>query len=87
MDALTIAITITITGLFNVLSFYIGAKIGQAVSKGEKIELPVIDPMKAYREKQEQKELDAEKNKVLAILENVDNYDGTAYGQKDVPRG
>lgn len=83
MDALTIAII----GVLNVLCFYIGAKVGQTVARGEKIEAPVIDPLKAYREKQERKESEHEMSKYNAILENIDNYDGTAYGQKDVPRG
>lgn len=79
------AITIAIIGFFNVLSFYIGAKVGQTVARGEKIEAPVIDPLKAFREKQERKEAEIEQGKINAILANIDNYDGTAYGQKDVP--
>lgn len=81
MDALTIAIIC----FSNVLCFYIGAKVGQAVSKGEKIETPVISPLKAYREKIEHKEAEIEQSKIDAILENIDNYDGTAQGQRDVP--
>ena len=34
----------------NIVCFIIGAKVGQAVSKGERIETPAIDPLKAYRE-------------------------------------
>ena len=81
MDALTIAII----GLSNILCFYIGARVGQAVSKGEKIETPVINPVKAFREKQAR--IETEKSIVDTILDNIDNYDGTPYGQKDVPRG
>ena len=36
----------------NVLCFYIGAKVGQAVAKGEKVEIPSVSPLKAFREKE-----------------------------------
>ena len=41
---------IVAVALINVLSFTIGAKIGQKVVKGEKIELPKVNPMEVYRE-------------------------------------
>ena len=67
--------------------FLMGAKVGQAVAKGEKVETPTINPVKAIREHQEKKEAEFAQNKFDAIMENIDNYDGTGYGQKDVPRG
>jgi hypothetical protein len=67
--------------------FLVGAKVGQAVAKGEKVETPTLNPVKAIREHQEKKEAEFAQNKFDAIMENIDNYDGTGYGQKDVPRG
>ncbi len=67
--------------------FLMGAKVGQAVAKGEKVETPTLNPVKAIREHQEKKEAEFAQNKFDAIMENIDNYDGTGYGQKDVPRG
>ena len=78
---------LAVMGVVNVLCFVVGAKVGQAVSKGEKIELPHIDPMKAYREHREQKEEDHKRKQFEAILRNVDSYDGTPEGQEDIPRG
>lgn len=76
---------ITVVALINVLSFTIGARIGQKVVKGEKIELPKVNPMEAYRELQEKKEVEKEKDKIETIMRNIEKYDGTAKGQEDVP--
>lgn len=73
-----------ITGL-NVTCFLIGAKVGQKVVKGEKIELPKINPMQAYQERQERKEVEKEKDKLETIMRNIEKYDGTPRGQEDVP--
>ena len=76
-----------VTGTLNVVCFFIGAKVGQAASKGEPIELPKIDPLKAIREREDRKEAEREQEKYEAILRNIENYDGTSRGQEDVPRG
>jgi hypothetical protein len=73
------------TGLINVLCFFVGAKVGQTVAKGKEVELPTINPMEAYKQHQEKREAEKEKQINDIILENIDNYDGTANGQKDVP--
>ncbi len=75
-----------ILSLSNIVCFLIGAKVGQKVVKGEPVELPTINPIEAYREHQERKEAERVQEKVEAIMRNIDNYDGTAYGQEDVPR-
>ena len=68
----------------NILCFLIGAKVGQKVVKGEEVQLPTINPMEAYREHQERKEAQREKDKIDTILRNIDNYDGTPNGQEEV---
>ena len=75
-----------ILSLSNIACFLIGAKVGQKVVKGEPVELQTINPMEAYREHQERKEQERVQEKVEAIMRNIDNYDGTAYGQEEVPR-
>lgn len=74
-----------ITGL-NVTCFLIGAMVGQKVVKGEKIELPKVNPMEIYKEHQEKKAAEEEKSKLDTILKNIERYDGTAAGQEDVPK-
>lgn len=78
---------VLITGALCVACFFVGAKVGQTVSKGETIELPKVDPMKAIREHQDRKQAQAEQDRYDAILRNIENYDGTERGQEDVPRG
>lgn len=71
----------------NIICLVVGAKVGQAVSKGEKVEMPTVNPLKAYREHEAKKEAEYEQSKVDIILRNIEAYNGTADGQKDVPRG
>ena len=79
-----VVLLLAIAGLTNIACFVIGAKVGQKVIRGESIETPSVNPMKAYKEHKQQKEAEAEKNKVDTILRNIDNYDGTGYGQEEV---
>jgi hypothetical protein len=77
---------LAVMGLTNIACFIIGAKVGQAVAKGEKIETPTVNPMKAYREHEAKKVAQAEQDKIAVIMGNIEAYDGTSSGQKDVPR-
>ena len=65
--------------------FVIGAKVGQATAKGEKVELPSANPMEAWRNRQEKNEAKKEQDRLNAILRNIESYDGTGRGQEDVP--
>jgi hypothetical protein len=82
MEYLIVMALITI---LNVSCFLIGAIVGQKVVKGEKIELPKLNPMEIYKEHQEKKEVEKEKDKLETILRNLERYDGTANNQEDVP--
>ena len=77
---------ILVSGTLNAVCFFIGAKIGQKVNKGETIEAPTLNPMKAIREREERKEADKESERLEIILQNIENYDGSPNGQRDVPR-
>lgn len=74
-----------VMGATNILCFMIGARVGQKVVKGEEIELPTVNPMEAIREHQEKKEAQREQDRMDTILRNIEGYDGTSYGQEDVP--
>lgn len=76
-----------VVGALNVACFFIGAKVGQKVVKGEPIELPKVDPMKPIREREDRKEAKQKQEYYDTIMSNIENYDGTSRGQKDVPRG
>ena len=82
MEVLFIAAVIAVS---NILCFMVGAKVGQTVSKGERVEMP--DPVKMVREHKVRLEAYKEQDRMETIWQNIENYDGTSSGQKDVPRG
>ena len=79
-------ILIASVGIMNILCFFIGAKVGQKVVKGETIEMPKIEPIKAIREHNEKQVVLKLQEKERIISENIDKYDGTSLGQQDIPR-
>ena len=85
MEFLVIAIFLLMTAA-NVVCFVIGAKVGQSVSKSETIEIPRMNPLEAIREHAAEKQSNREQERMATIVENMENYDGTSYGQKEVPR-
>ncbi len=64
--------------------FIVGAKVGQKVSKGEAVELPSVNPFEAYRKLEAKREAEKEQDKIDTIMQNIECYDGTSRGQKDV---
>ena len=74
-----------VMGVTNILCFMIGAKVGQTVSKGEDVELP--NPIKAVEDHRAKKEAEMAQSRIDIILRNIETYDGTDYGQEEVPRG
>ncbi len=81
MEILLLTIAV---GALNIVCFYIGAKVGQKVSKDEPIGIPSVNPVKVYREEQSRKEAEKEQIRRNTIMENIEAYDGTGAGQKDV---
>lgn len=81
------ALLIIVIGAVNILCFMVGAKVGQTVARGEKVEMPTLNPMTVIREHMDKKEAEKEQDRIETIMDNINNYDGTDRGQKDVPRG
>jgi hypothetical protein len=77
-------LTIAIIGAVNIMCFVVGAKVGQTVAKGERVNVSV-NPVKAVKDHQARKEAEYKQSRIDTILRNVDCYDGTPYGQQDVP--
>ena len=80
------ALILIIAGAMNIACFYVGAKVGQSVIKGEKIETPTLSPINLVKKHNDEKQAEAEQNKIDAIMRNIESYDGTSRGQEDVPR-
>lgn len=86
MDILFMTLLILVVGALCIACFFVGAKVGQTVSRGETVEMPKIDPMQPIREHKERKQADREQERYDTMLENINRYDGTSSGQKDIPR-
>jgi hypothetical protein len=84
MEVLLLAVMGAVIAASNIICFLIGAKVGQAVSKGETVEMPTINPFEAYKEREAKKEADKEQERFDTIMRNIENYDGTPNGQEEV---
>lgn len=68
--------------LSNVACLIAGAKIGQKAYRGEEIRLPnPVEKVKSFKDSQEQQR---EQEALDTMLYNIDVYDGTGLGQKDI---
>lgn len=78
------------TGIICLLSFYMGLKANNNESKSGEIKIPTINPIKkiqGHKERiKESKREQLEREILETNLENINNYDGTSLGQKDIPR-
>lgn len=81
------ALIILAIGALNIACFFIGAVVGQTAKRGEDIKQAMPNPAEAIKRRKEIKAADIKRNRVSTIMQNVDIYDGTSNGQKDVPRG
>lgn len=80
------ALLLIIMGAVNILCFMIGAKVGQQVAKGEKVEMPSINPLEAFKKHEAKREAQHHQDRIEAIMDNLEAYDGTSAGQKEIPR-
>lgn len=78
---------ILVVCIANILCFYIGAKIGQAIIRDEDIKMPnpVTAMQEHAQEQREQRKSREDQEQLDVILANIENYDGTGYGQREVP--
>jgi hypothetical protein len=77
-------ILVLLMGGMNLLAFLVGARTAQKADRGEEIELPTLNPMQTYKEHREQSEANKEQERLNTMMENINNYDGTGAGQKDI---
>ena len=74
-----------VAGAVNLCCFAVGAKIGQTVVQGRDLELPRLpNPIVGVQRIRESRKADREQERMETILSNVERYDGTGMGQKDV---
>lgn len=78
-------ITVLAVGFLCMSCFFLGAKVGQTVTKGETIKLPSINTVQAVKDFNARKEATIEQTRFETIMQNIEKYDGTSLGQVDVP--
>lgn len=80
----------TIFGVFILVSFLLGLSFGVKLRNNEKIEMPNINPVKKIKkivnEHKEEKNSLREQEIFEIEMANIDMYDGTGMGQKELPR-
>lgn len=82
MDTIYVMMLVFMTGFFCVLSFAIGV----FCSFGRKINLNPIETYKENKEIKEQIKIsDLERRQFATMMENINIYDGSSTGQKDIP--
>lgn len=76
--------------LINLAFLLVGAFLGRLSNKGNESITPEIkkvnlNPIQAYKEHKSNKEVEKEQERLSVMMENVNNYNGSASGQKDIP--
>ncbi len=78
------AIICTVFGFFILLAYQFGLRNGQRISNGEEIkDFSITNPIKAINQYKNEKETKLQKKIDTINLENIENYDGSSFGQKD----
>ncbi len=81
------AIVSLITGSMCILSFIIGRRAGCGEKAEHKEARPRLSPSEHRRMREEREAARKDAELLSAVLENIDNYDGTPRGQRELPRG
>jgi hypothetical protein len=80
---------IALVAVSNWVCFWLGSRTGRAEAVKETKQAPPKerdpDPVTKHRRKEQEKREQLEQERRRVVLENIENYDGTAYGQQDVP--
>lgn len=75
----------TLFGVFILVAYSLGLKNGQRVSKNEEVVVPTVNPIKVITEEKEKYEEKKKQQAYEIMMSNIDNYDGTGVGQKEIP--
>ena len=83
-----ILIAVLIVSGLNIICFFIGAKIGQKIVNNEEVKIPspIVALKESVKNYEENKEAEKEQNYYDTINYNIDVYDGTPMGQKEIPK-
>lgn len=76
---MVLIIFLVLNSILNILTFY----VMNAITEKKNIN-PVTKVAEAVQRKKVEEETKEEQNKIDKMLQNIDNYDGTSRGQKDI---
>lgn len=83
-------LTLITFGVFILLSFVLGFNCGIKTKKEEQIEMPNLNLIKTINERKIEKKEEEKRTREQEIMEtnlaNIEAYDGTSIGQKEIPR-
>ena len=79
MDVLLLVVFICLS---NIACLIVGVKVGQKAYRGEEIKLP--NPVAKVQSFKDSQEYTKEQEALDTMLYNIDVYDGTSLGQKDI---
>lgn len=85
MTPIQIILLILTTTFGNVCCFILGSRVFQQISRGEKVGVEIPNPVKVVQNTIDTFEEKKEQERYRTIMENIDNYNGTSIGQKDIP--
>ena len=71
-------------GIFIIVSYTLGLKNGQKLKNNEEIKMPEVNPVKLVRNEIDSFEERKKQSAFETMISNIDNYDGTGLGQKDI---
>lgn len=78
---------VLILEFFNLFCLIVGVSIGQKTSKNKEIKINPISAIKQeVKETKEEKKQELKQRQIDTMLKNIDNYDGTGLGQRDIPK-
>lgn len=81
MDVLLLVVFISLS---NFICLIVGVKVGQKAYRGEDIKMKLPNPVEKVKTFKESQETEKEREAVETMLYNIDVYDGTGLGQRDI---
>lgn len=81
MDVLLLVVFISLS---NFICLIVGVKVGQKAYRGEDIKMKLPNPVEKVKTFKESQETKKEQEAVETMLYNIDVYDGTGLGQRDI---
>ena len=81
MEVIFLAVFISLS---NLVCLIVGVKVGQKAHRGEDIAIKIPNPVQKVQSMKDSQEYKRDREAVETMLYNIDVYDGTGMGQKDI---